>query len=139
MYSVLGSSGLPVSSGWYMISLIRRFWATGPTAKTASFNALHRPSNVRALTCVLSRQLDGVAELDRRRRDVALAVLARHQLHEIRKSELSTGVLSAVDRQQVRALPQQAGVVGDVEARPDDGGIVRIAAGGRRSSTAARR
>jgi len=54
MYSAFASPGSPVSSGWYMISVTRRDSATGPTAYTASFNALHSPLlRTRALTTAL--------------------------------------------------------------------------------------
>ena len=43
-----------------MISLIRRFSAIGPTAKTASFNALQAPPlSARALTCTLLSNVTG--------------------------------------------------------------------------------
>jgi len=54
MYSALGSLGSPVSWGWYMTSLIRSIWATGPTENVAWLSAPSKPDlNTLDLTTTL--------------------------------------------------------------------------------------
>ena len=81
-----------------MISVIRRFSVTGPTAKTASFKALHvLPLKTRALTWVVSVKVIGplysiaVGEIPLPPGELLSPAIS---LREMRRSELVVEVFS---------------------------------------------